>query len=125
MPATLERAAALSQLDSIKTRPAKALIDVDPRRNPEILRLIGQALRETDVSQKEAALNAGVKEQQFSAALNGQGNFGATWLWAQPDRFLLRLVTLVMEARGLTHEAAQKARAERIAELVRLLLEVA
>lgn len=123
MPATLDRTADLTQLDSIKPRPAKALINVDPHKNPEILRLIGEALRRVGLSQKEAAINAGVKEQQFSAALLGQGNFGAMWLWAQPDTFWREFLGLIEQSRGLTPEASRAMKAARIAELVRLLVE--
>src|SRR5690242_9879710 len=105
MPLTMDRPSALMQLDSIKARQAKALIDVDPRKNPEILHLIGEALRRAGISQKEAALNAGVKEQQFSAALLGQGNFGAMWLWAQPDTFWREFLGLIEASRGLTPQA--------------------
>lgn len=96
-----------------------ALIDVN---QPEILALIRQALSDVGLKHEAAAAAAHVKPSQFSAALNGQGNFGATWLWAQDDRFLLRLFELVMEARQLTPANQQAVRRRRIVELIDLLL---
>jgi hypothetical protein len=46
-------------------------------------------------------------------------------LWPQSNEFLLRFVELLSAARQLTPEAARAARAERVGELVRLLLEEA
>lgn len=89
----------------------------------EVLAIIRQALAETGLKQDAAAAAAHVKASQFSSALNGRGNFGVTWLWAQPDAFLRRFVDLVIAARGLTPAAARSQRAARIGELVRLLVE--
>lgn len=116
----------VSRLNTVQARMAKVhadsrepLIDVN---RPEILSLIRQALADVGLKQEAAAAIAGVKPSQFSAALNGQGNFGATWIWAQDDRFLLRLLELVMDARHLTPASARALRMKRIVELVELLL---
>lgn len=126
MPATVPKPSALSRLNTVQPRALKiqtdsqtALIDVN---QPEILDLIRQALLDVGLKQEAAAKIAGVKPSQFSAALNGQGNFGATWIWAQDDRFILRLVELVMDARQLTAESANEIRRRRIVELIDLLL---
>lgn len=89
----------------------------------ELLSIIRQAMAETDLKQQAAAAAADVKESQFSSALNGSGNFGVTWLWAQSDAFLLRFVELLVAARRLTPAASRARRAARIGELVRLLIE--
>lgn len=126
MPTTLPKPNALSTLNTVQPRMAKvqvdsptALIDVN---QPEILDLIRQALVDCGLKHEAAAAIAGVKPSQFSAALNGEGNFGARWIWAQDDRFILRLLELVMEARNLTPENVRAIQRKRIVELVDLLL---
>lgn len=145
MAASLTRAHDQTLPDKVQARPAKAtrivhadspevqahsvhlhapspepLIDVKPSA---ILGLIKQAMTDVGLKQEAAAAIAGVKPSQFSSALNGQGNFGATWLYAQDDRFILRLVELVMETRQLTPENVSAIRRRRIVELLDLLLE--
>jgi hypothetical protein len=119
MPPTLPTPDALTRLNAVQPRMASALIDVKPG---EILGLIQRALRDVGLKQEAAAAVAGVKPSQFSAALNGQGNFGAAWLWAQDDRFLARLVELMTDARRLTPERVSALRRQRIVELLDLLL---
>lgn len=97
-----------------------ALIDVN---QPEILSLIRQTLSDVDLKQEAAAAIAGVKPSQFSEALNGRGNFGVTWLWAQDDRFVARFLELFVEARQLTPESVSLIRRKRIVELIDLLLQ--
>lgn len=91
----------------------------------EILRLIQQCKADCGMSQKELALNASCRESEMSDGLAGARRFSAEWLWLQPDRFLLRFVELLMEARHLTPENARAVRAARIKELIGLLLEEA
>lgn len=120
MPRSVEKGDALTDLNSVHAMSHPPLGVVKGR---ELLAIIRQALAETGLKQDAAAAAAQVKESQFSSALNGRGNFGVTWLWAQPDAFLLRFVDLVIAARGLTPAAARTQRAIRIGELVRLLVE--
>lgn len=100
--------------DSVET-----LIDVN---QPEILDLIRDAMQAVGLKQEAAAAVAGVKPSQFSAALNGQGNFGARWLDKQDNTFWLKFIELVMQARGLTPESKSAVRRQRIVELIELLL---
>lgn len=120
MATTLPKRTPLAQLSSIQatSRPPARVV-----HGREMLALVRQAMNETGLKQQAAAAAAGVKESQFSSALNGSGNFAVTWLWAQSDEFLLRFVELLIAARRLTPESARAARAERVGELVRLLLE--
>lgn len=117
---------ALSRLNTVQPEPIKvqpgsrpAFIDVN---QPEILDLIRQTHADVGLKQEAAAVLAGVKPSQYSAALNGTGNFGATWIWAQDDRFIVRLLELVSEARGLTPANVSAIRRRRIVELIELLL---
>jgi hypothetical protein len=95
------------------------LIDLN---QPEILDIIRQTHIDVGLKQEAAARIAGVKPSQYSAAINGQGNFGATWIWAQDDRFILRLLENVMDARQLRPENVKAIQRRRIVELVDLLL---
>lgn len=120
MAATLLIQEALTRLNSVQPRMVAALIDAKPQA--EVLALIRLAMHDVDLKHEAAARAAGVKPSQFSAALNGQGNFGATWLWAQDDRFLAHFFDLVMTARQLTPESKSAIRRQRIVELIDLLL---
>lgn len=112
-----------SPLEEIPLRQAKVGIAGKSSDEREILILIRQAAHDVNLSSKEMAINAGVPPSHVSEGLgSGPRNFAAMWLWAQPDRFLLRFFDLLMEARGLTPAAANQVRAARIAELVRLLI---
>jgi hypothetical protein len=62
----------------------------------------------------------------FSESLNGQGrNLETDWILAQDEAFILAFWESVKHQMQLTPESRQAARAERIAELVRLIVEVA
>lgn len=121
MPSTLLKPDLLTHLNSVQATSRGPLTGVNA--GSEILHLIRRTLAEVELKHEAAAAFAGVKPSQFSLALAGTGNFGATWLWSQSDVFLLRFVELVMEARGLNPENARAVRACRIVELVRLLTE--
>ena len=121
MPATLEKTRDLTQLNGVQATSRGPLTGVN--RGSDVLAIIKRVHAEMQLKQQSAAAQAGVKESQYSTALNGTGNFGVTWLYAQDDAFLLRFVELLMEARHLTPDNARAVRACRIAELVRLLTE--
>jgi hypothetical protein len=111
-----------SRLDAVRTHSAKAGIGANPEAPSALLPLIRQAASETGLSQKAMAINAGIPESVLSEALNSRRNFAAEWWWLQPDSFLLRFLDLVTEARQLTPESARLVRANRIKELIGLLL---
>lgn len=122
----MSKAEALTRLNTVQPSPVKVqldsretLIDVN---QPEILDLIRQTHADLRLKQDAAARIAGVKPSQYSAALNGQGNFGATWIWAQDDLFVSHLLDLIKAARGLTEENVRVLRRRRIVELIDLLL---
>lgn len=123
---SLPKSDPLTRVNTVQPRMVKieadsheALIDVN---QPEILDLIRQALADVGLKHEAAAAIAGVKPSQFCAALSGQGNFGARWIWAQDNRFVLRLLELVMATRGLTPANVRAIQRQRIVELVDLLL---
>jgi hypothetical protein len=113
------RRVSLEHVRATSHPPVKAS-ELDRR---EVLRLIQQTRLDTGMSQKELALNADVTESEMSEALSGARRFSAEWLWMQPDRFLLKFVDLLMDARHLTPENVRAVRASRIKELIGLLLE--
>lgn len=121
MPQTIAASSTETHLNAVKATSHGPLISLN--RNAEVLQLIRRVLAEQELKHEAAAREAGVKPSQFSLALNGTGNFGVTWLYAQSDAFLLRFVELLMETRGLTPENQRAVRACRIVELVRLLTE--
>jgi hypothetical protein len=111
-----------SQLNGLRATEAKGRIPANQVELTALLPLIRQAMRETDLSQKAMALNAGQPESVISDGLNGRRNFAAEWWWAQPDTFLIRFLDLVTEARQLTPEHVSAVRRRRIVELIDLLL---
>lgn len=121
MPQTMTNTDALTQVNSVHATSRGPLTHVNS--DAEVLRIIRRVLAEQELKHEAAARSAGVKPSQFSLALNGTGNFGVTWVYAQSDAFLLRFVELLMETRGLTPENARAVRACRIVELVKLLTE--
>lgn len=128
MTSTLPQSSPLTPLDSIKATSAaiKAPL-VAPLSGLEygadVLRLLQRVHGELGVKQEYAAARCGVKPQQYSAALHGAGHFSVVWLFKQEIPFVLRFFELAMEHFGVNPASKQAARANRIAELVRLLLE--
>lgn len=123
-PAPRTHANALRRtLDEVRatSQPPAKVSEVSAERHIP-LGLIRAAATDCELSQKALALNAGCTESEMSDALAGRRNFALAWIWAQDDAFLLRFLELAMQARGLTPDAQKAVRAERIAELVRLLL---
>jgi hypothetical protein len=119
---SLESKSGLMGVNSVQ---ADSVRHTDRVNDREVLSIIRQAMAETGLKHQAAAATACVKESQFSSALNGTGNFAATWLWARSDVVLLRFVELLISARQLTPAAARARRAARIGELVSLLLDEA
>jgi plasmid maintenance system antidote protein VapI len=95
--------------------------------NPSVARAaVRVAMERTGRSQKELAITAGVPESAFSDALNERGrNFDIDWVLAQGADFVAEFIANVQVRLGLSEESSRAAKAARIAELVRLLLEVA
>ncbi|MCR4331554.1 MAG: hypothetical protein NUV34_02435 [Sulfuricaulis sp.] len=86
--------------------------------------LIRAAMAETGTSQKQLAINAEQSEAVISDALNPHGtrHFAAEWLFDQEDAFLLAVVEKLMLVRGLTPQSKREVAAERISQLVKLLI---
>ena len=80
-------------------------------------------MRAVDLSQKVFAAEAKQTESVISEALSGTRHLSGEWLYAQSDQFLIALVELIERTRGLTAISKASRRAERIGELVRLLIE--
>lgn len=119
-----------SRLDEMKPSPAKVLMRSEPVRTgqnddgkAEILALIEEARIAARLSQKEMQITAGANKGAYSEALNGErGNYAVQWLWAQPDAFWIEFIRLVQERKGLTPETRRTVQAQRIGELVSLLV---
>ncbi|HXI99499.1 MAG TPA: helix-turn-helix transcriptional regulator [Gemmatimonadaceae bacterium] len=130
MTPTLPNEPLRTPLNSLRCRPAKARIDANSsagiersETRREFVSLIRRAMKSADMSQKAFALNAGIPESVLSDGFNGVRNFSADWLWFQPNAFWIELRNEIDTAKGLTTDNARAIRAERIGELVRLLIQ--
>lgn len=118
-----------ASLDEIRAGKANLRIDAKNLGNApgieSIRPLVREAMRRAGLSQKAFAIDAGITESVLSEALSGARHLSVDWLWSQGDLFVAELIKLVSERRNLTEQTQRSLRAERVAELVRLLLEVA
>lgn len=118
-----------ADLTDLRAGKANLRIDANSLENAEqkrgFLQLVRDAMREADLSQKAFAVDAQQSESVISEALSGGRHLSADWLYAQNDGFLLALMKGIERARHLTPESKAALRANRISELIRLLLEVA
>lgn len=87
--------------------------------------LVFEAIAAIGMSDKEAAYTMAMDPAQLSRVKSRQARLPLDALWRMPDAFWLEFHRLVGEAKGLTPENARAVKVNRIAELVRLLLEVA
>lgn len=84
---------------------------------------IKAALAQAGLSQKFFAHQAKADEPQVSRVLTGQAKSGLWgWLWKQDVRFWVPFLQILAVAKGITHECEADVDAERIGELVTLLL---
>lgn len=122
--------AVLESLDALKARAVPVLndservkIDQNLSHKPELLALVDEARIRAGMSQKEMAINAGVPEGPFSEALRGvRGNFAIHWLDRQPDVFWLAFHRITADRYGITPQKQDEVWADRIGELVTLLI---
>jgi hypothetical protein len=119
-------------LDRVKGRAAKVGITSEPlpigpnsEDKAAFLALIDEARIRAGLSQKEMAISANVDQGTFSEALSGQGriNFAAHWLHNQCDGFWTAFAKIVLEKRGLDQDRVEELTAQRIGELVTLLIQ--
>jgi hypothetical protein len=118
-------------LDAVKGRAARVGLTRHPvptesndADKAAFLALIDEARIRAGLSQKEMAISANVDAGTFSSALSGQGrvNFAAHWLHNQPDAFWSAFAKIVLERRGIDEARADELTADRIGELVTLLI---
>lgn len=120
-----------ADLDAIRAGSANLRMDsdrvrIDPNQDDkaEFLAVCEEARIKCGLSKKEMAITARVTESTFNEAWSGKrGNVAIQWLWSQGDGYMATLIELVAERRGLSAENNRAVRAERIGELVRLLVE--
>lgn len=113
-----------SDLSGLRAGSHMARMAVKDRRE-QVIELVREVMADTGTSQKALALQAGQPESVVCDALSptGSRNLAAEWLLDQPDAFLLALLDKIRAARGLTEESRRAAKAARIGELVKLLVE--
>ena len=88
------------------------------------LALVDEARIRAGMSVKEMAIEANVDVATFAAALKGTSrqNFAAHWLHTQPTKYKLAYQAITADRYGLSVQREHEAWAERIGELVTLLL---
>lgn len=85
---------------------------------------VRDAMRATGTSQKVFAINARQAESVVSDALNARGrHLDAEWIVDQGVPFVTAFITSLSAQMGITVETRKQVRAERAAELFRLLFE--
>jgi DNA-binding phage protein len=115
-----------SQVNSVNSpsQPAETLTKSD---RAAVVALVREAMARVGLSQKAMAANAEIAESVLSDALapHGTRHLAMAWLLDQDDEFLVVLLDRITVARGLTDQSRRDAKAARVSELVRLILEVA
>src|ERR1051326_6814701 len=114
-------------LDGLRAGKANLRIDAKTVENiqekGDVRQIARDAMRAIGLSQKAFAINAGQTESVISEALSGTRNLAVEWVYAQEDAYLVEFIDGMERARQLTEEAKGSLRADRIAELVRLILD--
>jgi hypothetical protein len=122
-----------SGLDDVTGKAGKVRMGSDDIRTdqngPELdedsalLALLDQARIRAGMSWKEMQINARVPKGQWSEAYNGvRGNFAWLWVMRQPKKYQEALRKIVDRHFNLTTESRIEADADRISELVGLLV---
>jgi hypothetical protein len=87
--------------------------------------LFFETLAEIGMSEKEAAYTMAMDPAQVSRVKSGQARLPFDAVWRMPDQFWSVFAGKLTVAKGLCERTAREMKAARVAELVRLLLEVA
>jgi hypothetical protein len=132
MATIVAKAQQSTHLNSIAPRMAKASIVVNrSEASAEIadsdaaVSLVFECIASVGMSDKEAAYTMAMDPAQLARVKTKQARLPIDALWRMPDAFWLEFRRRVDEAKGLSEEHARSVRAARIAELIRLLVEVA
>ena len=87
------------------------------------LSVVFESLAAIGMSDKEAAYTMAMDPAQLSRVKTGQGRMPLDALWRLPDAFWFEFRRRVDEAKGLSAEHSRTVKAQRISELIRLLVE--
>lgn len=131
MASSVARSGRSMPLNSLDRRPAKASIAIN---SPEItgadvvrgeaVSLVFEAIAAIGMSEKEAAYTMAIDPATLSRVKSQQARLSIDALFRMPDRFWFAFWDRLRDARGLSRERERAQRAERIGELVRLLIEI-
>jgi hypothetical protein len=105
-----------------------ARIDANRSVNPTKIdsrELVRGLMADLQLSQKALAIQAECPASDLSNALQGKQRLEVDWLLNQEPIFVAMLLERVERAKGFTERSERELKAARIAELVRLLVEVA
>jgi ribosome-binding protein aMBF1 (putative translation factor) len=132
MAFSLSKPRTSTPLNSLAPRMAKASIDVnrsqpsgEPETSDEVVSMVFDAIAATGMSDKEAAYTMAMDPAALSRIKTRQQRMSIDAMWRLPDAFWFEFRKRVDEARGLSDQANRDAKVNRIAELLKLLLEVA
>ena len=132
MPQTVAASRPSSPLNSIAPAMAKASIEINrqhssasPSQHVSPVSLVFETFAEMGMSDKEAAYEMAMDPAQLSRVKSGQAKLPFDAVWRLSDLWWAKFSDRVARERGLSEECERSAKAARIAELLRLLLEVA
>ena len=112
-----------ARLDPVRSGSERCPVSPNISDKAAFLSLVDEARIRAGMSRKEMAINAQVPESAFSEAMSGtRGNFAIHWLDRQGPLFWLAFHKITAERYGLSEQSAHEAWAERIGELVTLLI---
>lgn len=130
MSRSLAKATDSMPLNSIEPRMAKASMDVNRAQTSldfdlgdQAVSLFFDTLAAIAMPEKEAAYQMALDPATLSRIKNRQQKLPFEAMWRMPDRFWIEFSARINAAKALTAENANKVRAARIGELVRLLVE--
>jgi hypothetical protein len=114
-------------LDSIRAGESNLRIDAKNFQNSPEFRafrhLVREAMRESGLSQKEFALDAGQSEGHISDAFAGNRKLDADWVWRQKSKAFHAALTRLMRAeQGLGDEESEAEYEQQIGLLVTSIL---
>jgi hypothetical protein len=105
--------------------PSLAVQPAAPRELPGIVPLVLETFRELGWDDTEACARMRFDGSHFSRVKQARARLAIEALWELPDEFWLDFLDRLQRARGLSPARRREIQIQRIAELLKLLLEAA
>lgn len=120
-----------ARLDGMDLRMAKASMPVHSGENADeqtvsadVVSLVVETLQSIGMSDKEACILMAFDQSQYSRVKRNEARLPIDALWRLPAHFWSEFARRAGEAKGITAVSERRAKAARIGELVRLLVEI-